>query len=521
MAEKYNITNGTFGEDNKYMLNGTLSQSGGKYYYTLSSSSKLPLLIEDDCWMNKDGQRVKLERFNSDSTMQDGYVTITKKMYFKVPQGEDPRKYNDLDVYSHRAFPQKYSRLPEDARYIFFGNCKISHPDDMHYFTAELEYSTRDPNATDENGNPVTSETKPWNLKPDNIHIGYTDETVLMESSYDDTIYVYNPTNQTKPKMDFDSSTPQFVGGSTVAVVNGETFIKAGAFKQSTVQSDDIEAKNPVQNTAGCKYQIERTVHNMEITFSYALQTQDWNINNGIFYGDSINGTEITVIGITIPKQSAIIFPMEANYIHVYKNDGRTIAYSYWDIHIRIIVDLSGTLLERQIVNYSDIAWFEQIVLAGNNAGTGEIKDDIIEYTSKRLYAINGCGAPEQICRVRPFVKQQATGSTTFTFTPTGNAIYIGWSQYLQYRQLIIDTTMKLKEENDNYTGDVIYMECEQLTQIPLTKEGYVDLETPIFGGTASPYVNRFKTFRTVDWTNLKLPTKGIDWPTPAIGYNL
>ena len=115
-------------------LNGTLQNSTS---YLLGGIVTKPRLIHtptgdsEEDWI----------RLNSGSRMSEGVVTITKYMHFKVPEGKNPRMYNDLDVYSHPAFPARYSRLPEDVRYYFTGNATIEHGDDFHYFTAALEYT--------------------------------------------------------------------------------------------------------------------------------------------------------------------------------------------------------------------------------------------------------------------------------------------------------------------------------------------------------------------------------------------
>ena len=66
-------------------------------------------------------------RLNSGSSMQDGVVTITKKLYFRVPDGQDPRAYSDLDVYGHPNFPQMYSAMQTRNR-------SDSHPSFSSFF---------------------------------------------------------------------------------------------------------------------------------------------------------------------------------------------------------------------------------------------------------------------------------------------------------------------------------------------------------------------------------------------------
>jgi len=523
MADKYNISNGTFTDNKtKYKLNGTLTNVGGVNYYKLTSANKLPLLVVDDCWMNKQGGGVVLERLNSGSNMQNGVVTITKYLYFKVPHGEDPRRYNDLDVLGHTAFPQMYSRMSEDPRYVFYGNARIEHSnDDGHYFTASIEYSTRNPNATDDEGEPVTPDTKPWKLKPDNISLSFTDVTTSFQ-------YAYNPEEVYK----FDSVTNKpLIGiyGSNETVPRNETHIAEGAMDSIDIEeaylNDFCRAKFPVCNTAHDPFRLEKTIHNLEIKFSYALQTNDWNINNGIYFGDSINAEEIKVIGITIPAKCGILYPMQADYVNVYKDNG-TFDYGYWNIQIRIVLDLSGTLRFRRVLNLGDRAKFPPMVIVRTGGGVPEgwpentivVQDEMMDLVPSAIQSyvpIHSCPTPEQIVKVYPLKKILNVSTNTYTFYQTGNPVYMAWSQYISYRNWAIQISSALAKKTNvspSYDGEVIDLQCEQLTQMPLDYDGTLDMNNVIFGGTHKTLIRNFLEYRIVDWSDLKLPAKGIDW---------
>ena len=60
--------------------------------------------------------------------------------------------------------------------------------------------------------------------------------------------------------------------------------------------------------------------------------------------------------------------------------------------------------------------------------------------------------------------------------------------------------------------GEVIDLQCEQLTQMPLDYDGTLDMNNVIFGGTHKTLIRNFLEYRIVDWSDLKLPAKGIDW---------
>lgn len=522
MADKYNISNGTFTDNRtKYKLNGTLTNVGGINYYKISSVNKLPLLVTDDCWQNKAGGGVDLQRLNSGSQMQNGVVTITKYLYFKVPHGEDPRRYNDLDVYGHAAFPQMYSRMSEDPRYVFYGNARIEHPDDGHYFTAAIEYSTRNPNATDDEGEPVTPDTKPWKLKPDNISLSFTDVTTSFQ-------YAYNPDEVYK----FDNvSNKPLIGiyGDSQTVPRNETHIAEGAMDaldiEEAYRSVFSRVKFPVCNTANDPFRLERTIHNLEIKFSYALQTNDWNINNGIYFGDTINSDEIKVIGITIPAKCGILYPMQADYVNVYDDDG-DFDYGYWNIQIRIVLDLSGTLRFRRVLNLGDRAKFPPMVIQRTGGGipsgwpenTIVVHDemmDVVPSARQSYVPIHACNTPEQIVKVYPLKKINNVANNTYTFYQYGDPVYMGWSQYVSYRLWAIQISSglaRLANASPAYEGDAIDLQCEQLTQMPLDYDGTLDMNNVLFGGTHKTLIRNFLEYRIVDWTDLKLPSKGIDW---------
>lgn len=472
-------------------------------------------------------------RLNSGSRMNEGIVTITKYMHFKVPEGRNPRMYNDLDVYSHPAFPARYSRLPEDVRYYFTGNATISHGDDFHYFTAELEYTNGNLNEVTISGGTVTIDTKPWELIPDDISLSYVDSNVLFLWAYDEND-VFNmgtgglswPTK--KPYNEFGTGTgTSYVNTKiiTAGISPTRIVIDPAGTSTSTETSSVGFTKVPVVNTAGDPLKLEKTVHNMKLSFTYYIKQSEgssintknpWNVNNGIFFGDTINSEEITVVGITIPAMSALLLPPQADYI-IQRDDEGEIAYTYWKIKIEILIDLSGTLLYRRVLNLGDRSRFAQLQF-GSTASTGVVVDELISTTlgegaSDKI--LTKPERPEQICKVRPF-KKSLNSDGSYSYSQTGDVIFMGWSQFLQYRDFAISASKALQSTDVNYNGGIVDLQCEQLSQIPLTEDGYVDVDYMREGGSGlsadafKAHMQKFLQYRVANWSTLDMPTVGI-----------
>ena len=250
-------------------------------------------------------------RLNSGSTMENGVVKIRKQLHFRVPNGQDPRKYSDLDVFSHPLFPQKESALSADPRYKFYGNASVTHElDDGHYFTADLEYSTENPNATDINGNSVTSNTPPWDLLPTEINFTYPEVRIPFQMAYDDK------------------------GNLTV----------------------------PVVNSAGDPIPLETTIRDTRMSFTFA--TRRWNVDNAITYGNTLNASTVKVCGLSIPKEKGLLLPPECSYITVYEDNSSRIKWQYWNVRINILFDSSGLLFNRKVLDIGNRAFFEEIPIS-------------------------------------------------------------------------------------------------------------------------------------------------------------
>ena len=400
-------------------------------------------------------------RLNSGSTMQDGVVTIPKRLYFKVPNGQDPRKYNDIDVYSHPLFPQNGSALSADPRYKFYGNASVRHElDNGHYFTAELEYSTENPNATDDEGNPVTSETKPWKLRPDNIEFSYPEMNVKFDVSYNSTGKLYEKV--------WDSSAGESVYRPIL----------------------------PVANSAGDPFSLERTVRNLQISFTFS--TQNWNINNSIVYGNTINANEIKVVGVTIPSGRALLLAPECSYITVYEDNSNKIKWQYWSVRVVIQIDMTGLLLLRKVLNVGDRAIFPALTYS-----------DALITSAMTFPKSNGAS---QICKFRKYIRTNQTGGK-YTFSQYGDTVYCSWDQFIAFRQAAISKSAHLKKTDTNYTGGIVDPQCEQMSKMPLIAYGTNKGQLDVAAITSGQYSSlSFREYPYKNWAALNLPKKGIKW---------
>ena len=92
----------------------------------------------------------------------------------------------------------------------------------------------------------------------------------------------------------------------------------------------------------------------------------------------------------------------------------------------------------------------------------------------------------------------------------------MGWSQFLQYRDFAISASKALQSTDVNYNGGIVDLQCEQLSQIPLTEYGYVDVDYMREGGSGlsadafKAHMQKFLQYRVANWSTLDMPTVGI-----------
>lgn len=387
-------------------------------------------------------------RLNSGSSMQDGVITINKKIYFRVPDGENPRQYSDLDVYAHPLFPQRYSALSQDARYKFYGNASISHErDDSKYFIAELEYSTNSNlNFGSSGDQEVTADTPPWELLPDNLSFSNPERQIPFQAAYN---------------------------------ASGQRYNSAG------------QVLIPVQNSAGTPFVAQTTAMDMEMSFTFA--TKKWNINNSIDYGNTINASEIEICGVTIPARKALLRPPKCDFITTYEDSTGKKKWEYWNVNVTILITFSPDGFAKRVLNIGDECYWNHMPYS----------DDL--FTNG--FSIPGTqgGQRSRICHFRKYKKFMHNGNK-YVFYPAGDEVYCSWDQFLAFRQMAISQSLDLMEkEKENYVGGILDPQCEQLSQMPLDAAGFLDknaIRTKQYGSLT------FLEYPTKSWKSLNFPSR-------------
>lgn len=287
--------------------------------------------------------------YRSTAQITDGKATFERTMYFEsTKSGEDA-----VDVMSVKGFPQKYSAHPNKPNYTYYGNGTVEPIDsEGKYWKAVLQYSTNNPNSsgTSISGKPVTADTPPWDLKPDNISFTYPETTIPFELAYDK---------------------------------NGELTV-------------------PVRNTAGDKIPATRSACNVQMSFTFA--TKSWNINNAMTYGNTINATAIKVCGFSLPAEFGLLRPPEASYITVYEDGSNVVKWQYWSVTVTILFDYQNNLLKRKFLNVGDRARFLFLSLSD---------DPLVKRADVSRY-ISSSSTPSQICRFNKTQEQRIGGKLYF-----------------------------------------------------------------------------------------------------------
>ena len=392
------------------------------------------------------------------ATVSDGLATIHRRIYFVA---EHPNE-DAIDILSLKEFPAKYSVHPRHPAFKYYGNAEIAPLSDRsNVWMADLEYATTDPNATDSDGNEITKDTAPWKLKPDNIQFTYPEVVVPFEVSYNSTGKLYDN--------------------------NGNAVL-------------------PVRNSAGDKIAAERSVRNVQMSFTFA--TKSWNVNNAINYGNSINASDVTVCGLSIPKFKGLMLPPECSYITVYEDGSSKIKWQYWSVTVNIQIDTTGLLLYRKMLDVGDRAKFKALDLS-KDALLSAAKSVNSKFSNLTIKADS---KPSQICHFR--LNEALTyGDKKKLFYPTGDLVFCSWSQYLSARRLYLVASEILMRAAPPQMDHLYELSCEQDTQMPL--DGGFLLTKAIDGHADfvrdTPYKTLiFREYPARSWSGLNLPHNGI-----------
>lgn len=385
------------------------------------------------------------------ASMNDGIVTMTRRLYYKDA-------LNASEIFSHNTFPKVYSAHPNNATYKFTGNAQVAPLNEKsRTWYADLEYS----NDTTGNaggggtlsGEPVTSDTAPWELAPEQINFTYPEITVPFEYAYDAS------------------------GNATI----------------------------PVQNTAGDPYAVEKPSKITQMSFTFA--TKNWNINNTFDYGNTINASQIKICNFTIKAKSALLYGLEPSYMTVYDDSGN-IKWQYWQVNVTMQIDNRGRLFSRELLNLGDRMFGEAIDLSDDAliAKAREVSSgNVVIYNKITSGSLAG-----QICHFRKFQYTANTG-----YAQSGDLVFCTWEQYLVARQIYLSASKLIKEKvttGPYMLNSVIDLQCEQDTQMPLDANGYLDTKAikghPDYVATHKPLTNKFPAYKPKNWRGLNLPSR-------------
>ena len=382
--------------------------------------------------------------FRTAANISNGDVSISRIIYFE----SDASLEDAADVAALPEFPQKYAAHPQHPQFKYYGNASIE-PLRAHskIWKATLEYSSSDPNATDINGQKVTDETPPWNLRPENIDFKYPETTIPFTTAYN---------NENKLSV-------------------------------------------PVRNAAGDRIVATKSVFNIQMSFSFA--TKKWDPEKALEFAGTLNKNSEKVCGLKLEPYSALLMPAESSYVRVYENGSKKIKWEYWNVNITILIDSTGMLHRRFLLNVGDRAKFKQISLSQDKL-LSEAGSNVILPETKTA---------SQICSFRLTQKSSGTDGKA-DFDPTGDLVFCSWEQYLAARKFYLDASTKLVK---NEKAALLYqLQCEQHQNMPLDENGYL-LTKAIQGhndyDSKTSYLQLgFQQYPAKSWNSLNLPKKGI-----------
>lgn len=385
------------------------------------------------------------------ASVSNGEATIHRYIFFEAESASE----DAADILGMESFPQKNSAHPRHPSYKYYGNAQISPvSNSKKYWMADLEYSSSNPNAKDSDGNTVTKDTKPWKLKPTDIGFSYPETTMAFTAAY----------NSSGKKYDKD----------------GNVLV-------------------PVVNSAGDPYSVETSTRDLQMSFTFA--SKDWDPGYAIKYANTINAEEIKVVGVRIPAGCGMLMPPECSYITVYEENSTRVKWQYWNVTINILLNYSGTRLNRRLLDVGDRARFPAITLSG---------DAMLTDAGKSGSILKATPMASQICHFRLMDKSGKD------YVPSADKIiFCSWDQYLQARKIYHDASVILK--NKGLMSNLYELQCEQDTQMPLASDGTLLLGaiqgTQENKNNPKPYRTKvFREFPQIDWKPLDLPKKGIDW---------
>lgn len=406
-------------------------------------------------------------------TLRDGEATIQRQILFE----SEKQFESGADVLTVAGFPEKYSAHPLYPQYKYYGNGRI-YPAGEHskIWIAELEYSTSNPSTTDIGGGRITADTPPWKLFPDNIQFTYPEFKIPFRAAYDNKGNMYT------------TETDETTGKKTT------------------------KPAVPVVNSAGDIIAAERTLRNIQMSFTYAVNKSGWKFENALDYGNTINLTQATVCEFKIPAGRGLLLPPEANFITVYKDGSSNIKWQYWSVNVTIMIDMTGLALDRRFMDVGNRAIFDDLDLA----------EDAFLAFAKTKYSdtkttFTGSAKPGQIGHFR-LTRQVGNGTTIdgvtrHTFIPDGEIVFCSFDQFIQIREMCVQASLNFQRDEQKKKIRVNYYEPQwtQDSNIPLNGGKVYTQAIPGMDDYKSGTIYNELTFREFaqkEWKSLNLPKK-------------
>lgn len=399
-------------------------------------------------------------------SLDNGTASITRTFNFvttdafrRSSSGSRPQMISPLEIIKADGFPVKYSPLPEDTRYKYYGNGTIRHCGyNSHNWVYEAEYTMSDPNA-DDDGFQYTADTPPWKKKPENVSVSFPEISIPFTAAFD---------------------------------LNGNLY-KLDERLQTHRRWRPV---CPVINAAGDPLQAMTVRYLFQLDFTYNVQASQFSVNKMMECQGSINKNKIKILGITFPALSAMV-TLHPQYVDTYSDSTNSRHWKYWQIQATIQCDA-----------YNENSFFQKLMNVGNRAffakaswvdGTGHVRDNPSTVDLKTR---------------RGILKGQIYSWWSWALTDKGGERV--WSQCaptseLQFgnRALVLEAKQKFEK-----LANGLSFAYEEQQNIPLTKYGTVDKDAvdPSNARFADYIVYEYNEHPVTSWNGLNMPKSGVDW---------
>lgn len=387
------------------------------------------------------------------ASMQNGIATITKIFNFTmssaaVGSGIKPYAVCPAEVMKSSGFPVRFSVLAEDTRYKYYGNGTIEHTHpDSTYWTYRAEYTIQRSASASLNseGSSDDESTPPWKRKPTNVSISFPEVVIPFRMGY-----------------------------------NGNNN------RYTTRDDGSIDVLVPIVNSAGDIIEAETKKHYVQLSFTYCLSPNNFNVNDFINNVNSINKSKAKVCGLTFPAGSCLLVSANPQYHDEVTDGTKSKSWKWWEIDAVLQYDPSGDGFEQRLLNIGNRAiWY---------AGMRVNSNGVVSHTGTTLQKY-----PSEIYHWRSFA-DGTYGQTALTET-----IQFGNRECLQMAQTAFNTKFKSKGWTFAFEED---------SQMPLLPNGTLDIDAVTVGNS------RYQRYKSVhyqehkrkDWSGLNLPAKGVDW---------